>query len=368
MNNNNNKGKKLGGIILAALGVVFLLAGIAIIVIGGNASRLEQAEPVDVYLADETDQYVFANVQYMTESVAYFEAMENMQFYIACDENWNPAVICMHADDVAQYQPYIDWLYSDSYDDGPEEVSVTGYAQPFDAELEELVLEGFEECFGEGIIDESSFADWFGNYYLQVGQKNGAYRIASDGIYLLLAAAVLLTVGACLLYEKPAEQTENAGPVIQDSHTGRGVLGAALGALLGGLLWTVVEALGYVSGWIGALIIFMSYKGYEMFARKKDTLGVVVSLVFGILVIIPATYLSYGWMYYCNVNESVSGYITLTRALIELPSFLTAVDGWSSFAGDLIIGYAVMILIGIVMFAGRKFGKYKKNSTGNGIG
>ncbi len=368
MNNNNNKGKKIGGIILAALGVVFLLAGIAIIVIGGNASRLEQEEPVDVYQAQETDQYVFANVQYMTESVAYFEAMENMQFYIVCDENWSPAVICMHTDDVAQYQPYIDWLYSDSYDDEPEEVSVTGYAQPFEPELEELVLEGFADCFGEGIIDEASFTDWFGNYYLQVGQKNGAYNIASVGIYLLLIAAVLLTVGACLLYEKPVEQPENAGPVVQESHTGRGVLGALLGALIGGLLWTVVEALGYVSGWIGALIIFMSYKGYEMFARKKGTLGVVLALIFGILVIIPATYLSYGWIYYCNVNESVSGYITLARALLELPSFMTAVEGWSSFIGDLIIGYMVMILVGIMMFAGRFFGKNKKNNAGNGIG
>lgn len=338
------KKNKIPGIILLVIGAVSLLAGVIVVVMGGNGSMLETAEPVDIYLATEPDEYAYTSVQYMTEYVASYEAMENMRFYIVCDSSWNPTVICLHTDEFAVYQPYIDWLYSDSYENPPEEMSVTGYSQPFDEELIELVIEGFAYDFGEGIVDESNFYDWFGEYYLQVGQKNNAYGIVNTGIFLLIAAVILFVTGGILVYEKPVTAEAVNGPIIQESRVGLGILGAFLGALLGGLLWTLVGALGYVSGWVGILIVILSNMGYGIMARKKDKIGLVVSIIFSVIIVIPATYLYYGWSYYRAMNEAIAGYTTLTRALLELPAYLTNYDGWTDFAGDLLIGYVFMVV------------------------
>lgn len=351
------KKNKLPGMLLLIAGVIFLLAGITVVAIGGNGSRLETAEPVDIYLAAEPDEYAYTSIQYMTEYVACYEAMEKMQFYIVCDSEWNPTVICLHADELAAYQPYIDWLYSDSYENKPEEVVVTGYAQPFDKELIELVIEGFAYDFGEGIVEEDNFYDWFGEYYLQVGQKNNAYGITNIGFFLLIAAVIVLLVGGAMLYEKPVAAETANGPVIPSSRVGLGILGAFLGALLGGLAWALIGALGYVSGWIGILIVFLSYMGYGILAHKKDKIGLVVSIIFSVIIVIPATYLYYGWSYYCAMNESIAGYTTLTRALLELPAYLTNYDGWSDFAGDLIMGYLFMLISCIYFVASSRRNK-----------
>ena len=276
------KKNKIPGMVLLILGAVFLLIGIAIVFVGGNTDMLESENPIDIFQATETDQYVFTAVQYMTDPVAYYEAMENMQFYIVCDSDWYPCVICLHTDELEAFQPYIDWLYSESYDNEPEEMWITGYAQPFDAELAELVIEGFVDNFGDGIVDETNFTEWFGEYYLQVGQKNSAFGLSNVGIFILLLAVVLLVIGGALLYEKPAYMSSAYanGPVIQENNIGLGILGALLGALVGGLAWTIVGVLGFVSGWIGALIVFCAFRGYAILSHREDRAGLIISIIF----------------------------------------------------------------------------------------
>lgn len=354
--------KRVPGIILLVLGVLVMIVGILTIALGSNASSLEQEAPVDIYEANATDQYVYTQVQYLTESVAYYEAMENMQFYIALDKDWNPTVVCLHTDEIQAYQPYIDWLYSESYDNEPKETRMVGYSQPIDEELKQFVLEGFEENFGEGYVDEDSFADFFGEYYVQIGQKNDVYHFANAGIILLLVGIVFIVIGVSMLYEKP-QQEENhvSGPVIEDkSNKGLGILGALLGALLGGLLWTVIGVMGYVSGWIGILAVCFAYTGYKMFAKEESTFGVIISLLFSVIVITPATYLTWGWTYYQILNEDISGYTTLLRALTELPQYMTAIDGWGDLVSDIVIGYAFMLVAGIYWLIGN--GRNRKKS------
>lgn len=351
--------KKIGGVVLLLIGVIIMTLGLGIILVGGNTSRLEKSQPVDIYYATETDAYSYALIQYMTESVAYYEAMESMQFYIVYDKDWNPAVICLHDDMLDTYQTYIDWFYSESYENEPEEVRITGYAQPFDHELYGFVEECFVYDWGEEVMEGAAIEDYFGEYYLQVGEKKEAYQVTNMGIYLMLAAIAVIVIGGGLLYEKPVFTVQN-GPIIQNSNGGLGILGALLGAILGGLLWAVVGALGYISGWLGILIIFFAYKGYEIMARRSDKLGVVISILMGVVVIFPATYLSYGWGYYCAVNESVSGYITLPRALMELPAYLDKVDGWGEFVSNIVMGYVFMLVAGFYYLAAQLSSRNRK--------
>lgn len=350
------KKSKVPGIVLLIVGVLFLLAGIVFFLMGGNSDKLETEEAMDVYFASSTDQYSSVTVQYMTDSVASYEAMDNMQFFITMDSEWNPAIVCMHTDELPAFMPYMDWFYSDSEEGAPEEQFFAGYAQPIDEELKEIVIESFAEIFGEDIVDESNFTEWFGEYYLQIGQKNSSYGVSNVGIAFLLCAILLIVIGGALVYEKPI--AEEDGLTIHKTHTGLGILGAMLGAMLGGLVWTIIGAAGFVSGWVGILIIFFAYKGYVILARKEGVFGIVISIIFGLIIVLPATYLSYGWIYYCALNESVSGYTTLTRALMELPAYLTQYEEWGSFGGDVLMGYGFMIFVCIIyganFFSGRK--------------
>lgn len=358
------KKNKVPGYICLVIGFIFLVAGVMTVLLGSNTGALETGEPTDVYFATQTDQFVYAPVQYMTEPVAYYEAMEAMQFYIVCDADWATYVVCLHNDELETWQPYIDWLYSDSYENEPPQSVITGYAQPFDEELEQLVIEGFAYAFGEGIVDESNFADYFGAYYLQTGSASGAFGISRTGIYMLLLAVILIVIGGAVLYEKPVP-AEEQGPVVQPDKRALGVLGALLGALIGGLAWTAVGCLGYISGWIGILIVFFAYKGYSILSHKEDRFGRILSIVFSVIVIIPATYLSYSWIYYVNINETLTGYITLPRAMAELPVYMSAYDIWPDMIRDVGLGYVFMLFSCFYMFLASAGARKRKTGRKN---
>ena len=337
---------KVPGITLLVIGLVTLVMGLGVLILGNNISTLETAEPVDIYKASETDQYVYTLVQYMTDAVACYTDMESMQFYIAIDDEWYPTIVCIHDEDMKEYQAYIDWLYTDEVEGGPEKTEILGYAQPIEDDLKQLVIEGFEENFGEGYVDESSFESFFGAYYIQVGQKNGAYQFSNLGILLSVLGFVLAIVGSVMIHKKTEQQAEYAEePIVEKKGSiALGIIGAFMGALLGGLLWTIAHLLGFISGWIGILIVAFAYGGYKILSKREDRFGFVISTLFGFVMIFAATYFSWGWIYYQMLNENVSGYTTLVRALVELPNFLESIDGWGEFIEELVMGYFFMIL------------------------
>lgn len=199
------------GLILSLMGGVFLFMGALIALLGYVMDRTETDTeiPTDLYWAYETDLYSSVKIQYMSERVAH---VDNTGYYIVCDRDWNMAVICIERDDLEKYQPYIDWFYSESYEDEPMELTVTGYAKPFDAELADFVIEGVNNIFEEGMVDKSNFVDYFGEYYLEAGteaaEESQSYRgIAVVGIALIAMGAILLIIGVLLLCLKTTTET-----------------------------------------------------------------------------------------------------------------------------------------------------------------
>ena len=354
--------RKVCAVICFVLGLLFVAGGFIMMFVVTPGSRIEVSDPIDIYYATENDQYVGAPVQYMTKPVASYETMETMQFYISLDEELNPSVVCIYDDELADYMQYIEYFYSDDEKAVIKSGAISGYAQEIDDELKELVIEGFEDAFGTGYVDESNFYDWFGYYYIQVGEKNSSYHIMNAGIWMLVIGIFLLVGGFGLNYKKPETQSYsyNNEPIIQETHKGLGVLGAVIGVLLGGLLWVIVGILGYVSGWIGILIIIFGNFGYTFLSKSKDTFGKVISFILGVLIIIPATYITYVWGYYQSANEYILGYVTLARAFKELPSFLTKYDEWGIFIRDISQGYLFLVVAGI-FYLGASF-KNKKNN------
>lgn len=349
------KEKRILGIILVALSIIyFVAAAIEMYGKGGGRAAVEE-EPIDIYQASETDEYVFTYIQYMTDPVAYYEVMESMQFYITMDNDWNPVVVCIHNDDMETYQPYIDWLYSESYENEPEEIEVYGYAQPYDAELMPWIIEGYNVLVDEEIVDESNFEEYFGEYFMLIGQKSEVYKDATFGIISLLVAIVMLVIGGVFVYGSPKIQTENAGPIIEgDSNIALGILGALGGATLGSLLWIIVGLLGYISGWVAIIMMIFAYYGYQLLGHKKDGKGLVISLVACLIMILPATYLTWSWEYYRVINEDLVGYSSFGRAIVGLPGVLTSNELWGNFAGNIIMGYVFAGIMGIQWFRSKR--------------
>lgn len=348
--------------ILAAVAIFFMFFG------NVPTKTEDRKEPVDVFEATEQDEPVYLTMQYMTEAVAYLEAVESMQYYITFDSEWNPAVICLYDSEVETYQPYIDWLFSDVAEGAPEEIRVTGYSVPFDEELEQFTIEYFNALLGGDYVSEENFEEYFGGYYLTTGQSSKNFEKFNIGIYCLLGVVALIILGVAVSYNnlKSASETEASNYLeVHKTYKGRGVFGALLGALLGGILWAAVGALGFISGWLGILIVFFAMTGYRMFAKEESTLGTVVSVIFSLLVVLPATYFAGVWTFYLELNEYVSEYIPLGRAFRGFADYLTKTDNWGSMIYNIAIGYVCMVVAGVYSATGifKRQKKEEKNIT-----
>lgn len=152
--------------------------------------------------------------------------------------------------------------------------------------------------------------------------------------------------------------TGATSPVIEESKRGRGILGAFLGALLGGILWGIIGCLGFISGWIAVLIFFLAQLGYKKFSGSEDKFGIVISAVFGLLVIIPATYASYAFSVFKALNEGARAYFTYWEVLADLPLYMDRYDLWGQFLGNLGMGYLLTGVAAVYMF----FGSRKKRN------
>lgn len=133
--------------------------------------------------------------------------------------------------------------------------------------------------------------------------------------------------------------TAVASPIIEESKKGRGFVGALIGALIGGVLWTAIGCLGYISGWIAILIFFLAQFGYKKLTGKMDKFGVIISLVLGLLMIIPATYAAYGFGFYTDLNKAFDNRFTYMEVLSNLPQYMERYDSWGPFLGNLGMGY-----------------------------
>ena len=180
----------------------------------------------------------------------------------------------------------------------------------------------------------------------------------------MLGVVICIVLGIAISYNslKPSEGTAGGNCLeYQKSYKGRGVLGAYLGALLGGVLWAAVGALGYISGWIGILTVLFANTGYKMFAKEESRFGTIISVIFSLIIVLPATYLAGAWNFYQELNKSVAEYVTLGRAFQGFGEFLSDTDGWSSMIYNIAMGYVFMLIAGGYSISGMS--KKKKQAA-----
>lgn len=72
-----------------------------------------------------------------------------------------------------------------------------------------------------------------------------------------------------------------------------GIIGAFLFSLVGGLLYVLLDRIGFIAAISGLVAVVCAIKGYTFFAKKETKRGTVISVIIAALVIILAWYVSF---------------------------------------------------------------------------
>ncbi len=96
------------------------------------------------------------------------------------------------------------------------------------------------------------------------------------------------------------EVQENKGSVIT------GFIGALLGAAIGAVLWTLIGMMGYIAGFVGFVIAFLSDKGYDLFKGRQGTIKMIVLILCVVLAVGAGTVGTYVWLIHDEYNTQVS--------------------------------------------------------------
>ncbi len=362
------------GIVICVL-VILLSSFLLVILQIADKETVTEQETTEFYYVTEEGQNCYVELQYMTESFASFELYEKQQFYFSFNEYFYPAVVCMDDDMAQELYAYIEYTYTEdeSYP-VPEPRELTGYSVKMDAELVSFAIESYYGMFGYQYTEEEFYND-FGEYYLNVGEKAVGVEetsVKTPILIMLIIAAVLLII-FIITYKRAVNPKKNSSFLDVEMtravpgekvniNVGAGIIGAFLGALLGGILWIMVGMVGFVVGWIGILMMLFALNGYKKLGKGLDKTGVVISVILSLLMIVAAEYVSWAITYYKEVNNGIAQ-ISLLEAFTQLPTAMTGMELWGDMAGDIAVGF---VLTGIAALYSLPV--YLKDSTGAAVG
>ena len=97
-----------------------------------------------------------------------------------------------------------------------------------------------------------------------------------------------------------------------------GILGALVGAVLGGASIILLSQLGYVASISGVILAFCTLKGYELLAKSLSKKGIVICVILMLVTPFVADLLDWGIAVYSQLGEY--GF-SFTDCLLMLPKF-----------------------------------------------
>lgn len=97
-----------------------------------------------------------------------------------------------------------------------------------------------------------------------------------------------------------------------------GILGALVGAVLGGASIILLSQLGYVASISGVILAFCTLKGYELLAKGLSTKGIVICVILMLVTPFAADLLDWGIAVYSQLGDY--GY-SFTECMLMLPEF-----------------------------------------------
>ena len=138
-----------------------------------------------------------------------------------------------------------------------------------------------------------------------------------------------------------AEQIEAVCNPVKEN-VGLGILGALIGALIGGASIVGLNLIGYVASISGVLMGFATLKGYELLGKKLSKKGIVISVLLMIVVTFAANMVCIGIEVY---NEFKAYGATLADSFTILPElFMNDGIDFGAFFTNLGMLYAFVAL------------------------
>lgn len=120
-----------------------------------------------------------------------------------------------------------------------------------------------------------------------------------------------------------------------------GFIGAIIGAMIGSILWILLDQIGFIAGIAGYAIVYCCIKGYSMLGKTISKKGIVICVIVCLLMVIFADGFSLGISIYKEFNTVYS--ITFADALALVPVYLTEGEILKSLVFNLVIGYLFVI-------------------------
>jgi len=116
-----------------------------------------------------------------------------------------------------------------------------------------------------------------------------------------------------------------------------GIIGALLGAAIGGVLWLFLARIGFIVGLAGCAIIYCATTIYRLMAGGLSRLGILICVIASIIMIYVANYFSI----VLEVFSIVRSRLDISDVMSHMPEFLGQPEVSSVFYKNLTMGYII---------------------------
>lgn len=342
-----------------------------------EANRNMEVQWFDLY--SPSDELQGLEIMLISDPFAEYTYGSNQGFYLVFDEELYGYIVCMEQSRLEE--EFLD-IYNYTFYDVetiPEPGYIEGYAVEIDEELKEYAIEYFAEFWGEGIVDESNFYDYFGDYYLDstlVPETEDAG--VSTAVVVIILGLLLLVVGIYKLasrgkliaaqeqWEKQQREKEiqqafsfnnenpymtdmgtqsdvsqegivqNQGPdVVEKGNLPLALVASIICACAGAVLWVLIYKLGYIAGITGCVAATGALLGYEKIGKCKVNGGAIVwCIAVSLVVLFWGNAVAYAWDFTEALSYGSPGRAQFFIVLKQLPSILADYDCVGSFFAD----------------------------------
>lgn len=120
-------------------------------------------------------------------------------------------------------------------------------------------------------------------------------------------------------YEETTVVSENPAEIAAPENMLLGIIGALVGAIIGGLSIVLLSQMGYVASISGVVLAFCTLKGYELLGKALSKKGIVICIILMVLTPFIADWICWALV----VMEAWAEYgVTFTEAFVTVPLLL----------------------------------------------
>lgn len=153
-------------VLLYIIALSFFLAGMGMKLLGNTELK---EEPAEFHVYDGADIYSSLKAQMMTLEFAS-DFKETNHYYFAYDEELLPFIVQVHGDLSEEYLRIQSYLY-DETEEAPEPAAFYGMSAPIEEDIRKYAIESYNDMWGQELVTEANFSDYFGEYYLDTTRK-----------------------------------------------------------------------------------------------------------------------------------------------------------------------------------------------------